>query len=293
MKNEKLAIFWNNFREKLSKVDVKIYLYALGAVAVIVLIIITSNNYSKYGSIQKDGKYYLDIQKIAADYGIDLNPITTNAIDYANNEDMNVTEDLSRSLYLTNLYLEQNGMTDSTARGQILADIVFAYQEQVIGNKYTLNNLNIIREENKESLQDYYEDIYSAFDKYGKELDNISTNPFAKYQNTDSIDENTFDLAWKEMIDNIQKNINANNNLINNLISIPATENGATYQLELINVISKQTAYYKSLQQINTDPARYLLLSGENFMENFQNELASTANSLYIYFSSFGVKLNN
>ncbi|HPX52326.1 MAG TPA: hypothetical protein PLE26_00870 [Candidatus Paceibacterota bacterium] len=293
MKNEKLAISWNNFREKLSKVDLKIYLYALGAIAVIVLIIITSNNYSKYGSIQKDGKYYLDIQKIAADYGIDLNPITTNAIDYANNEDANVTEDLSRSLYLTNLYLEQNGMTDSTARGQILADIVFAYQEQVIGNKYTLGNLNIIREENKESLQEYYEDIYNAFDKYGKELGSIPTNPFAKYQNTDSIDENTFDLAWKEMIDNIQKNINANNNLINNLISIPATENGATHQLELINIISKQTAYYKSLQQINTDPVKYLLLSGKDFMENFQNELTSTVNSLYIYFSSFGVKLNN
>lgn len=293
MKNENLSIFWNNLREKLSKVDVKMYLYALGVIAAIVMIIITSNTYSKYGAVQRDGKYYLDLQKIASDYGINLNPVVEEAADYSTNEDANLTEDLSRSLYLTNLYLEQNGLTDPTARGKILADIIFNYQEQLTGKKYTLDNLNIIREENKESLQEYYEDIYNTFGNYGKELDKIPENLMTKYQNTDALDENNFDTAWKEMMEGLQKHINASNNLINNLISIPTTEKASSYHLDLINILSKQLAYYKSLQQINTDPAKYILLNGETFTEDFQDKLTSIANSLYIYFLSFGVKMHN
>ncbi|MEA4910888.1 hypothetical protein SDC9_21726 [bioreactor metagenome] len=291
MKNENLAVFWNNLRDKLSKVDIKIYLYALGVIAAIVMIILTSNSYSKYGNVKKDGKFYLDIQKIASDYGINLNPTVEEGKDYTNNTDANLTEDLSRSLYLTNLYLEQNGMTDPTARGKILADIIFNYQEQLVGKKYTLDNLNIIREENKESLQEYYDDIYNTFQIYGQELNKLPKNPFSSYSNATSIDENTFLSLWEEMKNMMQKNININNTLINNLISIPATERGATYQLELINLISKDIAYYNSIQQIDADPAKYILINGDLFAEDFQKELSNTALLFFNYFNEFNVKM--
>lgn len=286
MKNENLSIFWNNLREKLSKVDVKMYLYALGVIAAIVMIIITSNTYSKYGAVQRDGKYYLDLQKIASDYGIDLNPPVEEGVDYVNNEDTNLTEDLSRSLYLTNLYLEQNGMTDPTARGKILADIIFNYQEQLTGKKYTLDNLNIIREENKESLTDYHEAIRRASTDYASELKTVSENPFDT-TNESFIDENNIDALWEEIKTSLQNNINASNNFINALISIPATERGSEYQLQLINLISKQIAYYQSLRQVSADPAKYLLINGDVFTEDFKNELDYILKSFSNYFTSF------
>lgn len=291
MNNEKFAIFLDNLRDKLSKVDIKIYLYALGAIAAIVLIVLTSNSYSKYGSVQRDGKFYLDIQKIASTYGINLNPDTEEGENYIDNEDANLTDDLSKSLYLTNLYLEQNGMVDPALRGTILADIIFNYQDQLVGNKYTRDNLNIIREENKESLQDYYEDIYNAFSVYGQALSKLPTNPFSNYKNRDSIDDNTFNSLWEEMRDVMQENINVNNHLINNLISIPTTERGAEYLLKLINLISKEIAYYKSIQQIDTDPAKYLLVNGDMFAEDFQKELSEIARLLFNYFSEFNIKM--
>ncbi len=286
MKNENLSIFWNNLREKLSKVDVKMYLYALGVIAAIVMIIITSNTYSKYGAVQRDGKYYLDLQKIASDYGINLNPVVEEAADYSTNEDANLTEDLSRSLYLTNLYLEQNGLTDPTARGKILADIIFNYQEQLTGKKYTLDNLNIIREENKESLTDYHEAIRRASTDYASELKTVSENPFDT-TNESFIDENNIDALWEEIKTSLQNNINASNNFINALISIPATERGSEYQLQLINLISKQIAYYQSLRQVSADPAKYLLINGDVFTEDFKNELDYILKSFSNYFTSF------
>lgn len=291
MENEKLSIFLDNLRDKLSKVDIKIYLYALAAIAAIVVIISTSNSYSKYGSVQRDGTFYLDIQKIASDYGINLNPQEEENVDYVSGEDANLTEDLSKSLYLTNLYLEQNGMTDPAARGKILADIIFNYQDQLVGNKYTLDNLNIIREENTESLQEYYEDIHGAFIDYGKELKTIPKSSIGNYTNLDSIDEDTFNILWKEVTKSAQESITASHNLINKLISIPATERGATYQIQLINSMSKQIAYYKSLQQISIDPAKYILVKGDTFAEDFEEELSSIATSLFNYFSEFNVKM--
>lgn len=294
MKQNKLKIILDKTKKILSNVSLKTYLYALGAVAIIALIIINTSSYSKYGkygSVKGDGKYHLDIEKIAKDYNININPEESEMVDYLNNPDANFTEDLSKSLYLTNLYLEQNGMTDSTLRGKILANIVANYQSQISGKKYTKENLNIIRKENKAELENYYKEVKEAFDNYSSKLKSINITFIDEYANYPEVNDTLVDKIRDEMLTNLQKSISATHDLINNLISIPATERGAEYQLNIINLFSKQIAYYQSLRDIDTDPAKYLILNGDIFVNNFENDLISALEPLYLYFEEFGVEV--
>lgn len=292
MKKINFDVFLSKARNLLLKIDLKIFLSALAVLVVIVFLIITTQNYSRYGTVKKDGLYYIDIESIARDYGIDLSETDIDFYDYyTENGDNNFSYDLSKSLYLTNLYLEENGVTDSELRGKILANIVLAFQEQVSGKKYSLENLNIIRSEDINNITDYYLEINQALETYLEESAKENIDILGKYPDETPVDNVFLSKIETETKSSIQKNIYITKNFIEKLISIPATEKGAEYQLKLINLFSKQEAFFQALHDIDTDPAKYVLLE-ENFIENFQTELVSHLEDFYYYFNSFNIEIN-
>lgn len=281
MQNES---FWTRLREILSNVELKTYLYALGAIAIIIAIIINVSGPSKYGRVKKDGKFYLNIEQIANDYGLNLKEENPN-IDYANNTDKNLTQDLTNSLILTGLFLDQNGMTDKDAKGQIFANIVKEYQKQSKGKIYTKSDLAIIRGEDKNSLSEYYSDIDNAVAKYFSDIKNMNLN-----NNTDNLIKNT-SLSEEKIVkvrssisSDILKSIAVNDLFIEKLLSIPATNEGAIYQLQLINLISEENTYLKSLAYIDTDPAKYVMIDGDNFESKLSLNMTSILNAFGDYF---------
>ncbi len=292
MKKINFDVFLSKARNLLLKIDLKIFLSALAVLVVIVFLIITTQNYSRYGTVKKDGLYYIDIESIARDYGIDLSETDIDFYDYyTENGDNNFSYDLSKSLYLTNLYLEENGVTDSELRGKILANIVLAFQEQVSGKKYSLENLNIIRSEDINNITDYYLEINQALETYLEESAKENIDILGKYPDETPVDNVFLSKIETETKSSIQKNIYITKNFIEKLISIPATEKGAEYQLKLINLFSKQEAFFQALHDIDTDPAKYVLLE-EDFIENFQTELVSHLEDFYYYFNSFNIEIN-
>lgn len=283
--NSKLNKILERLREILANVSIKTYLYGIGAVAMIILIILNTNGGNKYIIERNDGKVDLPIDRIAKDYGLNLNENSDeNNLDYINS-DNNLTNDLSKSLLLTSMFLNQNGMTDSEAKGKILANIVYEYQKAAEGKVYTENDLNVIRNTDRASLREYFQDIDDAVGKYIKSSQDIPTLETFNTLNPDSsiTDSQLLDLKGG-LTANILKNIEINNNFINNLVSIPATSDGAIYQLQLINLISKTNAFLKSLAYIDTDPAKYLLLEGDKFETNYNTDLLSVINSFNNYF---------
>ncbi len=277
------------FRELLSNVSIKTYLYGIGAVAMIILIIWNAHQNKSYIVNRPDGKIDLQIDKVAKDYGLDIssdNSDNANNTDYVNS-DSNLTNDLSQSLFLTAMYLDQNGVTDPTAKGQILANIIYDYQKQAQAKVYTNTDLNIIRGTDSNSIQDYYKSISQAISSYQSSLNEV----------TISDDSNTKDLTEQNLINfkgsitaDILKIIDIDNNFINNLLSIPATSDGSVYQLQLINLISEQNVFLKSLAYIDTDPMKYILNNGGDFQQKFTSDMTSILNAFNDYFKKSGVK---
>lgn len=283
MENENV---WSRLREVLSNVDLKTYLYAIGAIAVIIAILINVTGPSKYGSVKKDGKFYLNIEQIASDYGLDLSESANESVDYVNNTDHNLTQDLANSLILTGIFLDQNGMTDKNAKGEILANIVKEYQKQAKGKIYTNNDLNVIRNTDKTALQDYYNNIDSTVQKYFNNMKNINEISTSNYytENESNINEEKVVNMRGAISANLLKMVDINISFINELVSIPATNEGAVYQLQLINLISEQNAFLKSLAYIDTDPAKYVMLDGDNFNMKFSSDMTSILNTFGDYF---------
>lgn len=286
-----MQIFWERLREVFSHTSLKTYIYAIGTIAVIAMILINVTGPGKYGTVKKDGKFYLDLDQVAGEYGLDLNSDTNQSnIDYVNGSDNNLTQDLSRSLLITNMYLEQNGMTDPTARGEVLANIAREYQKQATGKLYTESDLNIIRQEDKSSIQSYYNELNSALNNYIKNTKSLNLIDINKaYGSKTSFTETDIVEMKAAITSNILKLTETNSNFINTLIGIPATSVGATYQLQLINLLVKQNAYLRALAQIETDPAKYLMLNGDTFDTSFKSDLLSINDAFISYFKKYGV----
>jgi len=286
---------WTRLKEILSNVSLKTYLYAIGIIAVLIAILMNVTGSSNYGKVAKDGKYYLNLEKIASDYGLDLNAQNTDGSsvgeDYVDNSDLNLTQDLSQSLFLTSQFLDQNGITDPTIKGQILANIVLDYQKQAEGKIYTTDNLNIIRGTDQNSIQEYYRDINKAIETYENNLKDTNITDISKLYNPEDTSNDQSVVTLKGAISaNILKLVDVNNSFINDLISIPATTEGATYQLQLINTISQQNTYLKSLAYIDTDPMKYILADGDDFETKFNSDMSSIFKSFSDYFKTSGAK---
>lgn len=277
-------------REIFSNINIKTYLYGIAAIAMIILIILNTHNSGKYSTPTADGKITLNIAKVAKDYGLDISDNNTDnsEVDYSNNNS-NLTKDLTNSLYMTSLYLDQNGLTDPTVKGQILANIVLEYQKLAKGKVYTEEDLNIIRGTDKTSLEDYANNLKEVLGNYQATIQDLSSVNTSSTDTTPT-EEDIVNLKG-EITANILQNIDINNTLINSLISIPATIEGATYQLQLINLISQENTFLKSLAYIDTDPMKYVLNNNENFEQEFENNFNAILKSFKDYFTKSGIKV--
>jgi len=281
METEKIG---EKIRKLLSETSLKTFLYGILIVGILIAVLFLSKENNKYGytmtnskdqtcydadgnQISAPGKYCLDIAGAAKDYGLNLNDSsnTNTAIDYTNDPNNNLTLDMSQDLILTNLYLKQNGVTDPTDRGKILAKIITNYQDSAQGKVYTVKDLNLNRGEDINSIKSYKQDLYNAFSKYNTDL-----------KNNKSTDVSTY--------------LSINNNFINSLISIPATKSGSEYQLRTLNLISNLNAYISSIPDVYSDPVKYLALGGDNYLDTFNKTILKINSDMEIYFNKFGVK---
>ncbi|MEN9338460.1 MAG: hypothetical protein RI945_185 [Candidatus Parcubacteria bacterium] len=256
---------WEDLREVLSHVNIKTYIYAILVLGVLFAIIINVKGESKYGHLTKDGKFTLDIENVARDYGLDINnENSTQSVDYANDADANLTFDLSQDLVMTNLFLQQNGITDTSARGKILADIITNYKRDLTADIYTDKDIKFLDVESELNLKEYYNQIVLSLADYTNKLDNI------KEGDKDSI-------------------IALNEEIIKTLLDIPATKVGSEHQIKLINIFAKQNIFIKSTDELETDPIKYLALGGAEYTNNYTAEINNILDDLDKYFASLNI----
>ena len=297
----------NQFLEKvkhlLSQISIQTYLYALLAIGAIILIVNNARLGNKDYLVNKNsetmcrdplgktikidpskGEGCIDIFGAAKDYGIDLSYIDNTKPNANTGNDNNITYDMSKDLILTNIYLDQNGITDSTTKGKILANVVSSYSSQISGKIYTKSDLNLSREENKNSYISYYNDIANAIIKYNSDITDYNTIHTA---------DNISSLSDNALLDRVKTNMNElikiNNDFINTLISIPATNSGSVYQLKIINLLSNQNVYLESLGDIFGDPMKYLVLGGDAYLKKVNSDFENTMNDFINYFKSLGI----
>lgn len=274
--------FIEKVKHLMSQVSIKTYLYALLVIGAIILIInnvklgnkdyiVKKNSDTEcrdpYGKIIKidpqKGEGCVDIFGAAKDYGIDLGYIdTTTNTNTDNIKNENLTVNMSQDLALTNVYLEQNGIIDDTKKGELFYKIIENYKNNSNENRYTINDLKIIDNTNKEDIILYRKNIYLVILYYLTETKNISD----------------FDM---------KKKISFNKGIINNLIKIPAIEEGSVYQLKLINLLAEQNSYFDATNKINTDPIRYLTIGGDNYINDFKTELESIIDGFDTIFKKY------
>lgn len=297
----------SNFIEKLkhliSQVSIQTYLYALLAIGAIILIVGNTKLGNKDYIVNKNsdtecrdargkivkidlskGEGCIDIFGAAKDYGIDLGYIDNTNPAVNTNSDSNMTYDMSKDLILTNIYLEQNGITDPTTKGKILANVVSGYSNQISEKVYTKADLNLSREENKSSYISYYNDIANEIIKYNSDIQNYNITHTA---------DNISGLSDSALLDKVKTNMNElikiNNDFINALISIPATNSGSVHQLKIINLISNQNVYLGSLGDIASDPMKYLALGGDNYLKQFNTDFKNSVTEFIKYFTNLGI----
>lgn len=295
--------FLDKVKHLLSQISIQTYLYALLAIGAIVLIVsnarlgnkgyLVNKNSDKecrdpHGTIVKidpsKGEGCIDIYGAAKDYGIDLSYIDSNtpAINTSND---NLTLDMSKDLILTNIYLDQNGITDPTQKGKILAGVVSGYSSQISRKDYTKGDLNLSRGENKDAYAAYYNDIANAIIKYNNDIKNYN----ATHNNTNNISTSNDNALLDQIKTNMNDLIKINNDFNMSLLSIPATNSGSIYQLKLINLISKENTYLESLGDISSDPMKYLALGGDTYLKTFYTSFQNYTNDFIKYFKGLGI----
>ncbi len=288
----------SKIREKLAKVDLKSYLYVLGIIAVIVVVVSMTNNEPKYGKKDKDGVYQLDLKKIAEMYNLDIDDYDVAKIeepytnDYVYDYDKNTTKDLTTSLYATTLFMDQNGLTDATLRGKILADIILEYKRKIDGKIYEERDLSVIRNDDKNSISEYQNEIGEAIDEYYKTFKDIAFKDVNSYK--EMTDSNVASIKG-DIVSNTMSIIDANDFLINKLLSIVATKDGAYYQIALINSLSKLNSFLITTVYLESDPMKFLLLDSnvdtsqlkenEDESKKYFDSIEENTNNLINYFN--------
>lgn len=288
----------SKIREKLAKVDLKSYLYVLGIIAVIVVVVSMTNNEPKYGKKDKDGVYQLDLKKIAEMYNLDIDDYDVAKIeepytnDYVYDYDKNTTKDLTTSLYATSLFMDQNGLTDPTLRGKILADIILEYKRKIDGKIYEERDLSVIRNDDKNSISEYQNEIKEAIDEYDKSFKDITFKDIDSYK--EMTDSNVASIKG-DIVSNTMSIIDANDFLINKLLSIVATKDGAYYQIALINSLSKLNSFLITTAYLESDPMKFLLLDSnvdtsqlkenEDESKKYFDSIEENTNNLINYFN--------
>lgn len=295
-------LFIEKVKHLLSQVSIQTYLYALLAIGAIILIVSNARLGNKSYLVNKNsdtecrdphgkiikidpskGEGCVDIFGAAKDYGINLDNTISSSNNYTDSSN-NLTFDMSKDLILTNIYLNQNGITDPAVKGQILANVVNGYSSQLVGKIYTKPDLNLSREENKTAYVSYYNDIANAVIKYNTNIKNYNITHTAT---------NLSSASDSALLDQVKTNMNdlikINNDFINTLISISATNSGSLYQLNLINLISNENVYLQSLGNISGDPMKYLALGGDGYLTKFQTHFKNSINAFDKYFISLGI----
>lgn len=300
--------FLDKARYLLQQVNIKTYLYGILVVIILIFILIQTKSNDKnylsdnkksnscrdiYGNVitinPENGESCIMIDQIAKDYGIDLSGTKYDSgTDYVNNSNNNLTYDLSQDLIMTNLYLQQNGVTDEVTRGKVLAEVLTKYKDQAAGNTQTISALNVTRNEDPASYQNYYNEINTAFQKNNKEVADAMNK--SKKLTDSQLVLNSDGTIPTAVSDQINETINMNSELINSLISIPATVGGAHYQLDIINLLENQNAYMQAMMKVQTDPMKYLALGGDSYLDNFKTDYTNAINNFINYFKSLGVK---
>lgn len=267
-------------RNFLQSINIKTFIYAILAIAVMIIAVMNvklgNKNYltnknsntqcrDVHGNIitidPNKGEGCVDIFGAAKDYGINLDNISgeTNSNTYqsANN---NLTYDMSKDLILTNIYLEQNGVTDDTEKGKILSNIIKDYKNDYTKDQYFLYDLKINKNYTQDFLNSYRKSIYLLIIYYLNESKLYS-------QNTDIL-------------------ITLNENTIKNLLNTESPYETAEYQLRLINLLNNENIFLKSIKNTNSDPVKYLALGGNTYIENFKTSLSAVIDDFDTYFNS-------
>ena len=302
-KNEE-NVFMEKVKHLLSQISIQTYLYGLLAIGAIVLIVSNARLGNKGYLVSKNsdtecryprgtivkidpskGEGCIDIYGAAKDYGIDLSYIDSNSPTANTGSDNNLTLDMSKDLILTNIYLDQNGITDPTQKGKILAGVVSGYSSQISGKVYTKGDLNLSREENKNAYAAYYNDIANAIIKYNSDIKNYNTTHNSNSNLSTSNDNALLDQIKTNMSDLIK----INNDFSRTLLSIPATNSGSQYQLKLINLISDENTYLESLGNVSGDPMKYLTLGGDTYLKSFYTDFQNYTNDFIKYFKGLGI----
>jgi len=211
------------------------------------------------------------MNKAGTKYGLsfleDQNEIEQLPKDYVNDPSNNLSNDLTDSLILANVYLDLNETIDSPkTRLEVVNNVYNDYRTLAKGKIYNENDLKLLKNETSQDLLTYNQNLGEIILNFQKQ---IST--------------------WNNQKD-IAILINLYQEALSNLLALSVPESGKTELLNLINYFQKNIAYFKSLTTIQSDPIKYSLLAYNNNAARSSQELKSILISLENYFVKKGIK---
>jgi len=187
--------------------------------------------------------------------------------DYVNDQNLNLSDDLTDSLILANIYLNLNKTIDSTStRLGVINNIYNDYRTMAKGKIYTENDLNIIKNETIKDILLYSKNLEIIILNFKKQISN-----------------------WNNKKD-ISILINIYQDTQNSLLSLAVPDTGKMELVVLINYFQKNIAYFKSLQTIKSDPIKYSLLFYNNNSIQTANEFNGILSAIKNYFLTKDLK---
>lgn len=237
-------------------------------VAGIIYLIIFTNNNKGYNFI-KSGKFDLSkaMQTAQDEYGLSSsdNTSTNNkSKDYFNNDNNNLTNDLTYSVVMTNLYLDKANLSSTTTKNEAINEIYSNYKQLAKGKKYSESDLKIIKQESQEDIKSYTKNTQDEIILMQKSLSNTKKT----VQNTINIYQKTLD----------------------DLLAMNVPSSATQLHLRLINLLSMDVSYLNSLTKLDSDPMIYLLIGGGDYNKYSTSEFVSILKSFREYFISKGIK---
>ena len=245
----------------------------IGIIFALVLFTNTKNTEKQKNFLTNDNRFNLALAMngVRLKYGLQSNSTTESEDlelkDYVNDQNLNLSDDLTDSLILANIYLNLNKTIDSTStRLGVINNIYNDYRTMAKGKIYTENDLNIIK---NETIKDIL--------LYSKNLEIIVLN-FKKQIS-----------SWNNKKD-ISILINIYQDTQNSLLSLAVPDTGKMELVVLINYFQKNVAYFKSLQTITSDPIKYSLLFYNNNSIQSANEFEAILLGIKKYFLTKDLK---
>jgi hypothetical protein len=166
----------------------------------------------------------------------------------------NITATFAKNVYTSSVYASQKGNVTEEQQKELADKIAQEASSKIVFTTYTIDDLKLIKTEDKASIKKYGNDLGKIYTK--ADSNNITRDDIAiiKAYNVNK------DASVLEAFV-VKKNVLET--AITSLLAVPVPNSASTYHLRLINKLSDYKTIIDGLAQADTDPMRALIAFNE------------------------------